>query len=101
MAVLPVLTLPQNWHRWEVRIVQYKMILKQDLIPIQDDPENVRRWGVPRPDAITYAERRSADRRTDSSVPQGQRNHRVPGPEPGRFVRLGAASLGGPGVCHA
>src|ERR1019366_1617072 len=27
--------------RGGARIVQYKMILKQDLIPIQDDPENV------------------------------------------------------------
>ena len=38
------------------------MILKQDLIPIQDDPENVKRRCVPRPDANTYAEGRSVDR---------------------------------------
>src|SRR5450759_1868218 len=83
------------------RIVQYKMILKQDLIPIQDDPENVKGWGVPRPDANTYAERRSAERRADSRVPPGQRDHRVPRPEPGRIVRLGGAGPGGTGVCHA
>src|ERR1035437_9257455 len=86
---------------WVDRIVQYKMILKQDLIPIQDDPENVKRRGVPRPNANTYAERRRAHRGTDSRVPQGQRGHRVPRPEAGRIVRLGAASLGGTGVCHA
>src|ERR1019366_7670028 len=71
------------------------------LIPIQDDPENVKGQGVPRPDANTYAERRIADLGADPGVPQGQRDHRVPRPEPGRIVRLGGTSLGGPGVCHA
>src|ERR1019366_3984946 len=61
-----------------MRIVQYKMILKQDLIPIQDDPENVKGQGVPRPDANTYAERRIADLGADPGVPQGQPDHRVP-----------------------
>src|SRR5712691_273868 len=84
-----------------MRIVQYKMILKKDLIAIQEDAEDVKRWGVPRPDAITYAERRSADPRTDPRVPAGQRSHRVPRPKPGRFVRLGRARVGGPGVRRA
>src|ERR1017187_5756740 len=80
------------------RIVQYKMILKQDLIPIQDDRETVKRRGVRRPDANAHAERRIADRRTDSTVPHGQRNDRIQRPESGRVVRLGGASAGGTGV---
>src|ERR1019366_8075156 len=87
--------IPQRPYFTRRRIVQYKMILKQDLIPIQDDPENVKGQGVPRSDANTYAERRIADLGADPGVSQGQRDHRVPRPEPGRIVRLGGTSLGG------
>jgi len=57
------------------------MILKQDLIPIQDDRENVKRRGVRRPDANAHAERRIADRGTDSTVSHEQRNDRIQRPE--------------------
>src|ERR1035441_1607427 len=50
------------------RIVQYKMILKQDLIPIQDDRETVKRRCVRRPDANAHAERRIADRSETGDV---------------------------------
>src|SRR5258708_7763063 len=82
----------------ESLIVQYKMILKRGLIPIQHDPENMRSQGVSRPDATTHAERRDADRSTNPRVPQRQPGDRIRGAEPGRTVPVGAASAGGKGV---
>src|SRR5437764_8795365 len=80
------------------RVVQYKMILKRDLIPTQDDPENVRRRGGLRPDANTHAERRSTDQKTARRVFEGQRRDRVPSPKPGRTVRLGPGSISRAGI---
>src|ERR1035438_2294222 len=84
--------------RYLPRIVQYKMILKRDLIPIQDDPEKMRSQGVWRPVANTHGERRNADRSTDPGVPQRQPGDRVRRAEPRGTVPVGAASAGGPGV---
>src|SRR4051812_18360762 len=71
-----------------MRIVQYKMILKRDLIPIQGDPENVRRRGGLRRDASTHAERRSAHPGTDSRVPQRQSADRIQRSKPSRVIRV-------------
>src|SRR5260370_13721847 len=77
------------------------MILKPGLIPIQDDPENVRRRGVPRPDADTHAERRGTHPGTDASVPPRQSRDPIQRPEPSRAVRVCAALVGGSGVRQA
>src|ERR1039458_8988227 len=48
------------------RIVQCKMILKRDLIPMQDDTENGGGLtGELRPNARTYADRRDVESRSD------------------------------------
>jgi hypothetical protein len=55
---------------WRVTLLSIEKILAQaDLFvqrencPIQDDPGNVKRRCVPRPDAITCAERRNAEQK--------------------------------------
>ena len=81
-----------------VRIVQYKMILKRELIPIQDDRENGGGGGGLRPDANTHAERRCTHPGTDPRVPQRQSIHRIHRPKPSRVVRICAAGVGRSGV---
>jgi hypothetical protein len=77
------------------------MILKRELIPIQDDRENVRERGGLRSDATTHAKRRSADPGTDPRVPRRQSCHRIQRPEPGRAVQICGTSFSGSGVCRA
>jgi hypothetical protein len=54
-----------------LRIVQYEMILKPDLIPIQDDPENGAEGtilaGILRLNASTHAERGTTERKYRSA----------------------------------
>src|SRR5208337_4294366 len=71
------------------------MILKPGLIPIQDDPENVRGRGLLRPDANTDAKRRGADPGTDPGVPARQSRDPIQRPEPGRAVPVCATGAGG------
>src|ERR1035437_6305004 len=76
----------------ERRIVQRKMIVKRDLIPMQDDPENGGGLtGELRPNARTYAERRDIESRSDQPVFDTGRRHRVCRTEPRRKVRVCAA----------
>src|ERR1035437_4383152 len=65
--------------RADPRVIQCKMILKRDLTPMQDDPENGSgRIGVQkRPDANTHAVRRSPDGAADRRV--FDRQHVGPG----------------------
>src|SRR5258708_921333 len=75
------------------------MILKPDLIPIQDDPETRGGGvGVLRLDASTYAERREPDGRADQRVFESQWRHRVCGPKPCRDLRLDGADAGAAGI---
>src|SRR6202035_3506260 len=83
------------------RIVQYKMIMKVNLIPMQDDHENgMSGLGVLRPYANTHAERRRTDGRADQGVLEGQRGGQLRGPEQKGGVRVGSEHAGGSGV-HA
>src|SRR5271165_2458276 len=77
------------------------MILKRELIPIQDDPENGGWLGSLRPGANTHAERRGPDEGTDSGVPERQRGNRIQRAKPRRALRLGAAGFGGARICRA
>src|ERR1700689_4039234 len=83
------------------RIVQYKMILKRGLIPIQGDPEKMRSQGDPRRVANTHGERRNANGSTDPGVPERQPGDCLRGAEPGGTVQVEGARAGGPGVCRA
>src|SRR5580658_8424934 len=81
------------------RIIQYKMIMKRDRFPIQDDHEmRVSGPGVLRPDADTHAEQREPDAPTDQRFFKGQRGDRLQRGQPGGSVRLGGAGAGGPRV---
>ena len=76
------------------------LILKRNLIPIQDDPEKGGGGvGVLQRDAHANAECRDAESGSDPGVPQAQPGDRVHRAKPGRGIRLGAADVGGPGVC--
>ena len=75
------------------------MILKPDLFPIQDDPENRRcRVGVLRGNANTNAERRGSETRPDQRVLESQRRDRFRGAEACGDLRLDTAGAGRPGV---
>src|ERR1035438_6129230 len=72
------------------RIFQYKMIMKSNLFPIQNDHENgMSGVGVLRSDANTHAERRRTDGRADRGVLEGQRECQLRGPKPEGSVRVG------------
>src|ERR1039458_1972545 len=67
------------------RIVQCKMILKRDLIPMQDDTENGGGLtGELRPNARTHADRRDIESRSDQPVFETGRHHRICRTEPRR-----------------
>src|ERR1017187_10846813 len=84
------------------RIVQRKMILKRDLIPMQGDTENGGGLtGELRPNACTNAERRDTESRSDQSVFEPGRRHRVCRTKPRREVLVCAAIAGRAGVCAA
>src|ERR1039458_7548391 len=84
----------------QIRIVQCKMILKRDLIPMQDDTENGGGLtGELRPNARTYADRREIESRSDLPVFETGRHHRICRTEPCRKVRVCAAITGRPRVC--
>src|ERR1035437_2401904 len=94
-----------GWHanirtdRMHATIVQYKMILKRDLIPIQDDPENGRcRVGMPRGNAHQNAECRESNAVADRRVFEGQRRDGIRWRKPCRNVRLGAADARPSGI---
>src|ERR1039457_4313233 len=77
------------------RIVQRKMILKRDLIPMQDDTENGGGLtGELRPNARTHADRRDIESRSDQPVFETGRHHRICRAEPRRKVRVCAAVAG-------
>src|SRR5450759_1069843 len=78
------------------------MILKRDLIPMQDDPENGGgSTGELRPNAGTYAERRDTESRSDQPVSGIGRRHRVCRTEPRREVHVCAAIADSARVCPA
>jgi hypothetical protein len=65
------------------------MILKRDLIPIQDDPENGRdRVGALQGNVHTNAECRGSFTEPDRRVFEGQRRDRLQWSEPGGGVRM-------------
>src|ERR1035441_2437196 len=99
-SVTPILTLPNGVPSG--RIVQCKMILKRDLIPMQDDTENGGGLtGELRPNARTYADRRDVESRSDQPVFGTGRHYRICRTEPRRKVRICAAIAGGARVCTA
>src|ERR1700751_4587646 len=74
---------------WLLRVVQYKMILKPNPFPIQDDPEKVETGvGELRQDAIANAECRRTLSGPDQRVSKGQLWNRIQWAEPSRTVRL-------------
>src|ERR1035438_2824247 len=82
------------------RIVQRKMILKRDLIPMQDDTENEGGLtGELRPNARTHADRRDIESRSDQPVFETGRHHRICRAEARRKVRVCAAITGRARVC--
>src|ERR1039458_7300212 len=84
------------------RIVQRKMILKRDLIPMQYDTENGGGMtGELRPNARTHADRRDIEFRSDQPVFETGRHHRICRTEPRRKVRVCAAIAGRARVCTA
>jgi hypothetical protein len=86
----------------ERRIIQYKMILKQNLIPMQDDPENGRNGvGKPLGNADQNAECRESDTFTNQRVLEGQRGDRVQRAKPWRGLRLGRKDACPAGVSSA
>src|ERR1035441_5345568 len=98
----PVLSLDYRCLAGIARIVQCKMILKRDLIPMQDDTENGGGLtGELRPNARTYADRRDVESRSDQPVFGTGRHYRICRTEPRRKVRICAAIAGGARVCTA
>lgn len=83
-----------------MRILQYKMITKLKLFPMQDDHENGMIGGVLRPDANTHAERGRTHTRGDQGVLEGQRGDQLRRPEPKGGIRVDSGHPGGAGV-HA
>src|ERR1035441_2811812 len=76
-----------------LRVVQYKMILKPNPFPIQDDPEKVETGvGKLRQDAIANAECRRTSTGPDQRVFEGQLWDRIQWTEPGRTICLDATS---------
>jgi hypothetical protein len=70
------------------------MILKQNLIPMQDDPENGRdRVGKPLGNAHQNAECRESDKFTNQRVSESQRGNRVQRSKLRRGVHLGEKLL--------
>ena len=77
------------------------MIMKLNLIPMQDDHENgMSGVGVLRPDANKHAERGRVNSRTDPGILEGQRSGQLRGPKQKGGVRVGSEHAGGSGV-HA
>src|SRR5580692_12354980 len=98
-TAIPTTTLPQPRVTPLHRVVQYKMILKQNLIPMQDDPENGRnRVGKPLGNAHQNAECRESDKFTNQRVFEGQRGDRVQRAKPRGGVHLGRKDACRPGV---
>src|SRR5450631_4182116 len=70
------------------------MILKRELISIQDDPEKGEtRVGKLRLDAIANAACRRSQSGADRRISEGRRGDRIQRSKPGRKVRLDAAGL--------
>src|SRR5580692_850446 len=98
-TAIPTTTLPQPRVTPLHRVVQYKMILKQNLIPMQDDPENGRnRVGKPLGNAHQNAECRESDEFTNQRVFESQRGDRIQRSKPCGGVHLGRKDACRPGI---
>src|ERR1700744_2029944 len=83
----------------EARVIQYKMILKQSLIPMQDDPENGRiGMGKPLGNADQNAACGKSYQFTNRRVFEGKCGHRIQWTKPHGSLCLGRKNAGRPGI---